>query len=72
MPKSLTMKVVKVWKHIADNIDVAVIKSIENTNNILTNISPQDKSVIKTACLKSIEEFEYQPNKIRDIFWGTV
>lgn len=53
-----------VLKHIAKNLDVAVIRSIENTNNILTNICEQSKREIIDACQQAIDEYKYQPNSI--------
>lgn len=68
IPKKFTKKLIMVLKHIAENLDVAVIRSIENTNNILTNISGESKKEIIDACLKAIEDYEYQPNSIIDTF----
>jgi hypothetical protein len=68
VPKAFTKKVIMVLKHIHDNLDVAVIKSVENTNNVLTDISESKKMEIITACKNAIEEYEYQPNSIVDSF----
>ncbi len=68
IPKNFSKKIVMVFRHIARNLSVAVIKSIENTNNILTNISDQNKQDIIGACLQAIEDYEYQPNTIIDAF----
>lgn len=64
IPQLFTHKVIMVLRHIANNLDVAVIRSIENTNNILTNISEQNKREIIGACQKAIDDYEYQPNSI--------
>lgn len=64
IPQLFTHKVIMVLRHIANNLDVAVIRSIENTNNILTNISEQSKREIIDACQKAIDDYEYQPNSI--------
>jgi len=64
IPRSFTDKLILVFQHIENNLDIAVIRSVENTNNILTNISDFDKSAIISACKKVIEEYEYQPNSI--------
>jgi hypothetical protein len=68
IPKKFTKKVIMVLKHIAENLNISVIRSIENTNNILTNISEGSKKEIINACAKAIEEYEYQPNSIVDTF----
>ncbi len=68
IPQKFTKKVIMVLKHIADNLDVAVIRSIENTNNILTNISGENKTIIINACIEAIEEYEYHPNSIIETF----
>lgn len=68
VPKKFTEKVMMVLAHIRDNMDVAVIRSIENTNNILTDISESKKAEIVKACKSTIEEYEYQPNSVVDIF----
>jgi hypothetical protein len=68
IPKGFTHKVIMVLKHIRDKMDVAVIRSVENTNNVLTNISDRKKVHIIEACGKLIEEYEYQPNSLVDHF----
>ena len=57
-----------VLKHIANNLDIAVIRSIENTNNIITNIPESSKTEIIDACKALIDDCEYQPNSIIDAF----
>jgi hypothetical protein len=64
VPRSLTNKVAMVLRYIRDNIEGITLSSIENTNNILTNISPMHKAEISQACDKIIREYEYQPNSI--------
>lgn len=68
IPSTLTAKLMMVVVYIHDNIETATIKSIENTNNILTDIPSSDKSAIRRAFKKVIEEYEYQPNSITKIF----
>lgn len=68
VPRAFTDKILMVLRHIRDNIDVAVIRSVENTNNILTNISDSKKAEIIRACKRAIEDFEYQPNSVVEIF----
>jgi len=68
IPKSLTKKIMMVFYHIRDNFDTMVIRSIENTNNILTDIPVENKDLIISSCKRIIEEYEYQPNSIVDFF----
>ncbi len=68
LPKGLTQKITMVLQHIADKLEVAKIRSIENTNNILTNISDNSKYEIIEACLDAIESYQYQPNSVVDLF----
>jgi len=64
IPATLTHKLIMVLRHIADNLSIAVIRSVENTNNILTDISDEDKKIIVNACNETIDDFCYQPNSI--------
>ncbi len=57
-----------VLSHIRNNIDTIYLTSIENTNNVLTDIPENDKMVIKSACNKVIEDYQYQPNSIIEYF----
>jgi hypothetical protein len=68
IPGNLTEKVVMVLRHIADNLDTAFIRSVENTNNVLTNISTESKVIIIDACIDAIKKYEYQPNSIIEMF----
>lgn len=68
IPKSLTKKIMMVFYHIRGNFDRMVIRSIENTNNILTNLPIENKHLIISECNGIIEEYEYQPNSILDFF----
>lgn len=65
IPRSLTKMVLT---HIRDHIEFIRLSSIENSNNILTDIAATEKSAIKGACDKVINDFEYQPNTILDYF----
>lgn len=69
MPKRFTKKVLLVLQYIADNIESIVVKSPENTNNILTKyMSSSDKALIRRICLEIISDFKYQPNSIIEHF----
>ena len=70
IPRRLTDKVIMVFTHIRDNIESLQLSSIENTNNILTNISNETKAIIKNACKRVIDDFDYQPNSIVHILKG--
>lgn len=52
-----------VFRHISENINTAFIRSIENSNNVLTDISAESKRLIAEACKKVVDEYEYQPIK---------
>jgi hypothetical protein len=68
IPNGFTKKVVMVLKHIANNLEVAVIRGAENTNNVITDIDQDKKQKIIAACKNAVEEYEYQPNNIKTIF----
>ena len=68
IPRSLTKKVIMVLKHISNNLDIAIIRGQENSNNILTKIPAQDKDRVIQACNYIIEDYSYQPNDILDSF----
>jgi hypothetical protein len=67
IPKGFTRKVIMVLRHIANKLDVAVIRGKGNSNNVLTNIPEEKKAYIIQACKDAIEEYEYQPNSIAKI-----
>ncbi|OQP57608.1 hypothetical protein A4R26_24100 [Niastella populi] len=64
IPRSLTDKLIMVFNFIAKNLNTACIRSIENTNNILTEIPDGDKADIIYACKSVVNKFNYQPNSI--------
>ncbi len=67
VPRTFTKKIIMVLQHIADNLDVIVIRSVENTNNVLTNIPLENKTRIMKACKVAIEDYQYQSNSIVDL-----
>lgn len=67
IPRNFSKKVVMVLQHIGENISNAYIRSVENTNNVLTDISVEDKRIIADACKKVVDDYDYQPNSILDI-----
>lgn len=69
-PMKFTDKVVMVIRHIADSLDKAVIRGVENTNNIITDIPDIDKEIIIEACQSVIDDYQYQPNSIVRITQG--
>lgn len=68
VPRNITPKLIMILTHIRDKMDVAVIRSAENSNNVLTNIPESDKSIIINACSRVIKDYQYQPNSILDHF----
>ena len=67
IPAKFTDKVILIFRYIADNIEGIVVRSPENTNNILTDcIDSSEKREIRNACRAVIEAYEYQPNSITD------
>jgi hypothetical protein len=68
VPRDLTKIILMVVHHIGDNIMDRRIVSVENTNNVLTNIDDSTKREIKKACDKIISDYTYQPNSILDYF----
>jgi hypothetical protein len=68
IPKNFTRKVVMIVQHIEENITDRRIVSIENTNNVLTNMSDVNKRKIKRACKNILKDYTYQPNRILDYF----
>ena len=68
IPKTITKKVIMVLEHIKESIDSNIMRSVENTNNILTNISDNSKQQIIAACKNAIDDYEYQPNSVVEMF----
>lgn len=67
IPSKFAEKIIMVMYFIEDNLDSIRLHSIENTNNVLTNISLSKKEDIIHACGNVIDDFEYQPNSILKI-----
>lgn len=68
IPYGLTEKIIMVLTHIRDYIESICLASIENTNNIITDIPDADKTAIRNASKKVIDDFQYQPNSIVGYF----
>ena len=68
IPQDFTKKLLMVILHIRNEINFKRIVSVENTNNVLTDISESKKLKITRACDKVLDEFEYQPNSILHYF----
>lgn len=64
IPRDFTKKILMIATHIEANIMHKRIVSLENTNNVLTDISNSDKQSIQKACIKILNDYEYQPNSI--------
>jgi hypothetical protein len=67
IPNGFTAKIVMVLRHISRNLDVAVIRSKENSNNVITNIPEVDKARIISAAKEIVEDYDYQPNSILNL-----
>lgn len=68
IPRDFTKKILMVAQHITDNIMDRRIVSIENTNNVLTDISEANKREIQKACNNVIKDYSYQPNSLLRYF----
>lgn len=68
IPRGFTDKLLMVVLHIRNEINFKKIVSIENSNNVLTDISESKKSKITRACDKVLDEYQYQPNSILHYF----
>lgn len=68
IPRDFTKKIIMISYHIKDNIMDRRIVSVENTNNVLTDMNDSNKRVIKKACANIIDDYAYQPNSILDYF----
>lgn len=64
IPVGLTKQAIMVLRHIATNLDVAVIRGVENSNNVITNIDSDKKQRIIKACRRAVDDYEYQPNTV--------
>lgn len=67
VPNGITKKTIMVLKHIAKDLDIAVIRGKENTNNVITDIPQVDKEQIMRAAQQVVEDYEFQPNSIVSI-----
>lgn len=67
VPHEFTQKILMVFTYMRDYIEQIQLSSVENTNNIITNIPPSKKTLIKRACKQVIEDYVYQPNSIVQI-----
>lgn len=68
LPKTVTDKLLMVILHIRNAILFKRIVSVENKNNVLTNIKESNKRKISKCCDTVLDEFDYQPNSILHYF----
>lgn len=68
IPKSFTQKLIMVLDYTAAYLDVKIIRSIENTNNVLNDLSTENMSIIINSCKKILKDYDYQPNTIINHF----
>ena len=55
-------------EHIEENISYKRIVCVENTSNVLTDISDSDKEIIRQKCENILKDYNYQPNSILEYF----
>lgn len=68
IPRDFTKKLLMVVLYIKNEINFKRIVSVENTNNVLTDIGENKKYMISKACDEVLDEYEYQPNTILNYF----
>lgn len=64
MKGTLANKLICLVEHIEQYIDNMRLTTIENSNNVLTDISQLDKQLIRQACRIVLDDYEYQPNSL--------
>jgi len=67
LPSRFAEKIIMVMYFIEENLESIRLHSIEDTNNVLTDIPSSKKKDIIQACGNVINDFEYQPNSILKI-----
>ena len=68
IPRDFTKKLLMVLHHIRNEINFKRIVSVENTNNVLTDMKESKRWRIIKACDEVLDEYEYQPNTILNYF----
>lgn len=68
IPRDFTKKLLMVVQHIRNEINYKRIVSVENTNNVLTDIKDSTKEEIKKACSEVFDQYNYQPNSVLQFF----
>lgn len=68
IPRNFTDKLLMVVLHIRNEIHFKRIVSVENTNNVLTDIKDNNKRKISKACDEILDEYNYQPNSVLHYF----
>lgn len=68
IPRNFTDKLLMVVLHIRNEIHYKRIVSVENTNNVLTDMNDSRKNKISKSCDKILDEYEYQPNSVLHYF----
>ncbi len=68
IPKNFTQKLIMVLDYTATYLDVKTIRSIENTNNVLNDLSIENMSIIMNSCKTILKDYEYQPNTVVNYF----
>lgn len=68
MKGTLANKLIRLLEHIERHIETMRLATIENSNNVLTDINQGDKQYIKQACRKVLDDYAYQPNSLANHF----
>lgn len=61
---TLADKLIRLMEHIENYIETMRLTTIENSNNVLTDIAWEDKQQIRSACKKVLDDYAYQPNSL--------
>lgn len=64
IPYGISEKIIMVMDHISQNLEYVRLRSVENSNNVLTKMNDSDKRAIVKACEKVVNDYNYQPNSI--------
>ncbi len=68
MHGTLADKLIRLMEHIESYIETMRLTTIENSNNVLTDIAWEDKQLIRSACKKVLDDYAYQPNSLVEHF----
>jgi hypothetical protein len=72
IPSDLIGKLTMVIQFIHDNIHTIKLVGIENSNNVISNISISDKELIYKKAKHFLDEIEYHPNTIKELITSKI